>query len=127
MKVSDNTSRETLLCFDKIYLDDKLSNFIKEKFITFSKDLKDICQVSIDRFNDRSFREEIYNIELHCFCNYSLQAFASVIHLIVATNIVVKVKLICSKTKVVPLKNLTIGSLEHISCFLNGVIIIYDE
>ena len=72
----------------------------------------------MSRFIYGAFKEQICNIELHCFCDSSLQAYSSVIYIRVITNLDVKVNLICSKTKVSPMKEVTIPQLELMSCVL---------
>ena len=107
-----------LLCIDKSDWDDELNDIIKQKFLKFLNDLKKIKQISMSRFIYGAFKEQICNIELHCFCDSSLQAYSSVIYIRVITNLDVKVNLICSKTKVSPMKEVTIPRLEHMSCAL---------
>ena len=107
-----------LLCIDKSDWDDELDDIIKQKFLKFLNDLKIIKQISMSRFIYGAFKEQICNIELHCFCDSSLQAYSSVIYIRVITNLDVKVNLICSKTKVSPMKEVTIPRLELMSCAL---------
>ena len=71
----------------------------------------------MSRFIYGAFKEQICNTELHCFCDSSLQAYSS-IYIRVITNLDVKVNLICSKTKVSPMKEVTIPRLELMSCAL---------
>ena len=107
-----------LLCIDKIDWDDELDDIIKQKLLKFFIDLKNIKQISMARLFYGAFKEQICNIELHCFCDSSLQAYSSVIYIRVITNLDVKVNLICSKTKVSPMKEVTIPQLELMSCAL---------
>ena len=107
-----------LLCIDKSDWDDELDDIIKQKFLKFLNDLKIIKQISMSRFIYGAFKEQICNIELHCFCDSSLQAYSSVIYIRVITNLDVKVNLISSKTKVSPMKEVTIPRLELLSCAL---------
>ena len=107
-----------LLWINKSDWDDELDDIIKQKFLKFLNDLKIIKQISMSRFIYGAFKEQICNIELHCFCDSSLQAYSSVIYIRVITNLDVKVNLICSKTKVSPMKEVTIPWLELMSCAL---------
>ena len=86
-----------LLCIDKSDWDDELNDIIKQKFLKFLNDLKNIKQISMSRFIYGAFKEQICNTELHCFCDSSLQAYSS-IYIRVINNLDVKVNLICSKT-----------------------------
>ena len=45
----------------------------------------------MSRFIYGAFKKQICNIELHCFCDCSLQAYSSVIYIPVITNLDVKV------------------------------------
>ena len=107
-----------LLCIDKSDWDDELDDIIKQKFLKFLNDLKIIKQISMSRFIYGAFKEQICNIELHCFFDSSLQAYSSVIYIRAITNLNVKVNLISSKTKVSPMKEVTIPRLELLSCAL---------
>ena len=88
-----------LLCMDKIDWDDELDDIIKQKLLKVFIDLKNIKQISMTRFIYGACKEQICNIELHCFCDSWLQAYSSVIYIRVITNLDVKGNLICSKTK----------------------------
>ena len=72
----------------------------------------------MSRFIYGAFKEQICNIELHCFCDSSLQAYSSFIYIRVITNLDVKVNFICSKNKVLPMKEVKIPRLEVMSCVL---------
>ena len=72
----------------------------------------------MSRFIYGAFKEQICNNELHCFCDSSLQAYSSDIYIRAVTNLDVKVNLICSKTKVSSMKEVTTPQLELISCVL---------
>ena len=75
-------------------------------------------QTSMSRFIYVGFKEQICKIELHCFCDSSLQAYSGVTYIRVITNLDVKVNLICRKTKVSPMKEVIIPRLELMSCAL---------
>ena len=80
-----------LLGIGKTDWDDELNDIIKQKFFKFLNDWKNIKLISMSRFFYGAFKEEICNIELHCFCNSSLQADSRVIYTCVITNLDVKV------------------------------------
>ena len=107
-----------MLCIDKSDWEDELNDIIKQKFLKFLNDLKNIKQISMSRFIYEIFKEQICNTELHCFCNSLLQAYSSVVYIRVITNLGVKNNLIYSKTKLSPMKEFTIPRLELISCVL---------
>ena len=88
-----------MLCIDKSYWDGELNNIIEQKFLTFLNDLKNVKQTSKLRFIYTAFKEQIYNIELHCFCDSSLQACSSAIYIYVNADLGVKANLICRKNQ----------------------------
>ena len=67
-----------LLFIDKSDWDDEMNDIIKQKFLKFLNDLKNIKQISMSRFIYGAFKEQICNMELDCFCDSSLQAYSSV-------------------------------------------------
>ena len=101
-----------LLCIDKSDWNDELNDIIKQEFLKFLNDLKNVKQISMSMFIYGVFKEQTRHIELHCFCGISLQAYSSVIYICVITNLDVQVNLICSNTKVSPMKEVTISRLE---------------
>ena len=107
-----------LLCVDKSDLDNELNDIFKEKFLKFFNYLKNTKKISTSRFIYGVFKEQICNIELHYFCDSLLQAYCSVIYIRAITNFCVEVNLTCSKTKVSPMKEVTIPRLEFMFCVL---------
>ena len=64
---------------------------------------------------------EIMDIEVHPFSDASIKAYAAVVYLrVTPSNIGIFTNVVCSKTKVAPLKknNLTIPRLELMACYL---------
>ena len=91
---------------------------LNKSFRNFLNDLQNITQISMSRFIYGAFKEQICNIELHCFCDSLLQSYSKFIYIRVVTNLDVKVNLICIKTKVSPMKEVTIPQLELMSFVL---------
>ena len=106
------------LRIDKSEWDDELNDIIKHNFLKFLDDLKNIKQISMSRFIYGAFKKQICNIELQCFCDSLLQVCSSVIYIRVITNLDVRFNLFCSKTKVSPMKEVTVPRLELTSCVL---------
>ena len=107
-----------LICIDKSDWDTFINNDLKKKFKNFIESLIEIKFIRIQRYICVFPRNEILSIELHGFADSSLNAFAAVIYLRVITRSEASVKLLCSKSKVSPMKNLTIPRLELLSCVL---------
>ena len=89
-----------LLCIDKSNWDDKLNDIIEQKFLKVLNDLKNIKQISMSKRSIYgAFKEQICNIELHCFCDSSLQAYSKVIYIRVVTNLILKLIQFVAKPK----------------------------
>ena len=60
-----------LLCIYKSDWDDGLNNIIKQKFLRFLNDLKNIKEISMSRAIHEAFKKQICNVESYCFCDSS--------------------------------------------------------
>ena len=60
-----------LLCIYKSDWDDGLNNIIKQKFLKFLNDLKNIKEISMSRAIHEAFKKQICNVESYCFCDSS--------------------------------------------------------
>lgn len=104
------------LWLHKLSWDDSLPSQIVSRWLTIRKDLTCLARLSIPRwFNTTSCS----TIELHGFSDASQFAMAAVIYMVVLTpSRGAKTPFICSKTKVAPLKRLTIPRLELTAALL---------
>ena len=107
-----------LICIDKSDWDTLINSDFSKKFKNFIDSLIKMKAIRIPRYICVFPKNEILSIELHGFADSSLNAFAAVIYLRVITRSETSVKLICSKSKVSPMKKLTIPRLELLSCVL---------
>nr|CAI5863146.1 unnamed protein product [Callosobruchus analis] len=90
--------------------DDDLPNEIKTKWQKFKHDIQTLNSLEIPR---QVICKNPVNIELHGFADASCTAFGAVIYLrSVDSSGDIYVNLLCSKSKVAPLKSLTIPKLE---------------
>ena len=99
------------LWLHKLGWDDPLPSQVTAHWLTIREDLTSLARLSIPRwFNTFSYS----TVELHGFSDASQLAMAAVIYIIVSSpSTAHKVStLACSKTKVAPLKKLTIPRLE---------------
>lgn len=101
----------------KIEWDAKLPNEIQEKWRQFYEELEQLETIRIPR----KTRPEISDVtEIHGFCDASEEAFGATVYVRSRDN---KgnwhSRLLCSKTRVAPLKNITIPRLE-----LNGALLL---
>ena len=60
-----------LLCIYKSDWDDGLNDIIKQKFLKFLNDLKNIKETSMSRAIHEAFKKQICNVESYCFCDSS--------------------------------------------------------
>jgi len=105
------------LCVDKSDWDDIVSGETKDKWVTLLEKLEILEVVRINRFAFVDWRE-ILSIELHGFCDSSVKLYCAVVYVKIVTKNGVKVFFWSSKTKVAPLKSLTIPRLELLGCVL---------
>lgn len=104
------------LWLSKFNWDDPLSQIMSERWSTFRQQLKDVDQISIPRW--LHFSKTINSVEIHGFSDASQLAMAAVVYLRVITENKITVMLVCSKTKVTPLKKHTIPRLELTAALL---------
>lgn len=110
---------------EKIDWDDQASPTIQVQWTNFLRDLMDLNKISIPRWLGM---KGIWHSELHTFSDASEAAYAAVVY--VKTTTVdgnVFIRLVQSKTKVAPLKKLTVPRLElcgaHIAAKLAEVVL----
>lgn len=95
----------------KIDWDDPLSPDMQQRWATFRNQLHELNQLSIPRWI--GLAQSTATIEIHGFSDASLLAMAAVLYVRVCDkNHHFLVPLVCSKTRVAPLKRLTIPRLE---------------
>lgn len=101
----------------KLNWDDMLSEKLKGDWANFLESIKGLSDLKIPRwlFNDK----QPIRIEIHGFADASLRAYGACVYLrAMYDNTTVSCKLICSKSRVAPLKTLTIPKLELNACLL---------
>ena len=75
-------------------------------------------EIRVNRFRFVNSNGKIIRIELHVFADSSNTVYCAVVYLKVVTSSIVKVFFLASKTKVTPLKVLSIPRLELLGCVL---------
>ncbi|XP_054717268.1 uncharacterized protein LOC129226664 [Uloborus diversus] len=95
--------------------DDPVPPELKERWINYSNDISQLEPVTVPR---RVLLHEASNIELYCFCDASEKAYAAVIYLKSSDTSSHQVSLLTSKTRVSPLKTISIPRLELCSAVL---------
>ncbi|XP_035206749.1 uncharacterized protein LOC118181675 [Stegodyphus dumicola] len=95
---------------NKLDWDDHIPSSELKVWLKFLKQLPEINKLEIPRF---ILMPEAIIIDLHGFCDASEKAFGAVIYIVSkATDGAVKTSLLCSKSRVCPIKALTIPRLE---------------
>ena len=89
---------------------------VAKKWDRFLKDLKDCRSICMPRFVLSYVRENIVLLELHGFCDSSNVAYAAAVYVRVVTSVGMVVNLLSAKSKVAPLKTVTVPRLELLAC-----------
>ena len=107
-----------LLCKDKLNWDDIIPPDIALVWDKFLEELKGLQEIRQHRcVFDLDFPSK-NRIELHGFSDSSKELYCAVVYLRLISNDGVKLSFLASKTKVAPLKTLTIPRLELLGCLL---------
>ena len=89
--------------------DDELPETISNQWSVFRKALPSLSQISIPRWVEST---ENSSLEFHCFSDASERAYAAAIYVVSVTGQKRVSSLLLSKTKVAPIKKLSIPRLE---------------
>ena len=106
-----------LLCKDCLDWDEIIPNKISLVWKSFLSDLDTLNCLRVERFVCNSERSgEI--LQVHGFCDSSKQAYCAAVYFRLIDFSGISVKLVSAKTKVAPLKELSIPRLELLACVL---------
>ncbi|UYV70944.1 hypothetical protein LAZ67_8001195 [Cordylochernes scorpioides] len=104
--------RKRQLPAERTSWDEPIESDIKSNWNKFQTQLSCLKEIKIPRYLNSS-SSEIEELQLHGFCDASLNAYSAVFYLKTRfKNQKIKINLITSKTKVAPLKTITIPRLE---------------
>lgn len=103
------------LCKAQITWDEELPEKYSEEWLNWIKDLHNVNYLNFPRFVMVS---HMSNIELIGFCDASKSAYAAAVYLKSTYNSVVHCNLLISKSRVAPMKSLTIPRLELLGAVL---------
>ena len=107
-----------LLCKDKSDWDSEASSEILNVWNTFLADVERLGVLRVRRFALVEMNENIESVTLHGFCDSSLTCYAAVLYLQMRTSFGMRVCLLAAKTKVAPLRQISIARLELLGCVL---------
>ena len=103
------------LCRDSVGWDDELSGEAKKKWNDWVVDLSRIKGIAISRCIYDSLQQEVLDCCLHGFSDVSNKVYCAVVCFVYRTWDRVHVRLLTSRSRVAPLKELTIPRLELMS------------
>ena len=98
--------------------DEKLSTDLELKAISWFKELPHIAAIKIHRCLQPLKISDVQEIRLHTFTDASQDAYAAVVYLVSSTKYHVERRIVASKTKVAPLKAMSIPRLELMGAVL---------
>ena len=96
----------------------KISSEIELIWNHFLAGLKQIEILRLKWFAFVQPKEIILSMLLRGFCDSSYQVYCGMVYILVETTLCIRVSFLCSKTKVVYLKKLSIPRLELLQCVL---------
>ena len=100
------------LCLEKLSWDDALSEDQVRRWESWLYDLKSVDKISLPRCTLESVEGEVISTTLHGFGDASKCAYCALIYVVYKTRKGTYTKLLCAKTRVAPLKTLSIPRLE---------------
>lgn len=106
------------LCVVKLDWDQPLTEQPLENWRQLSSSLREPSPIMIPRCFLEGIAEQIISYRLCGFSDASLKAYAAVVYLLVETPSGCQIRITASKTRVSPLKTLTIPRLELLSALL---------
>ncbi|XP_059048841.1 uncharacterized protein LOC131844082 [Achroia grisella] len=100
------------LWIQKYSWDEEISQSLIDEWKIIKYDFKNVSDIHIDRWL-HTYNKEKEAIEIHGFCDASMQAYAAVVYCrVVNSNGTVTTTLIAAQTRVAPLKTISLPRLE---------------
>ena len=106
------------LCESKTSWDELLTGTLLAEWESLFLDLKQCEPIQIPRYCIGVNSSAVKSYSLQGFCDASQKAYAAVVYLQVETETAVHTHLLCSKTRIAPVKGVTIPRLELLSALL---------
>ncbi|GFT32713.1 integrase catalytic domain-containing protein [Trichonephila clavipes] len=101
--------------------DSELPPKLRHKWQQWSSEAEGLTEIKIPRFYLGNIDQEISKCEIHCFSNASKSAYGTILYLrFVTCNNEIETSFICSKSRVAPLKSLTLPRLELTAALLSA-------
>nr|CAH7749572.1 unnamed protein product [Callosobruchus chinensis] len=93
----------------KISWDDSVPSSIRNTWMTFTENLTTLCEIKLPR---QVMLHNASRIELHGFCDASQRAYGACVYVKSIINDTSSTQLLCSKSRVAPLKTVSLPRLE---------------
>ena len=106
------------ICKLNLKWDDALPENLNHVWMEIITDLEQVIQIRIPRNYFHANSGGINDIHLHGFCDASTKAYCAVIYIILRNDNGSEIKLVTSKSRVAPLKCLTIPRLELMAALI---------
>ncbi|GFY15810.1 integrase catalytic domain-containing protein [Trichonephila clavipes] len=101
--------------------DSELPPKLQHKWQQWSSEAEGLTEIKIPRFYLGNIDQEISKCEIHCFSDASKSAYRTILYLrFVSCNNEIETSFICSKSRVAPLKSLTLPRLELTAALLSA-------
>ncbi|GFW74427.1 DUF1758 domain-containing protein [Trichonephila clavipes] len=101
--------------------DSELPPKLRHKWQQWSSEADGLTEIKIPRFYLGNIDQEISKCEIHCFSDASKSAYETILYLqFVTCNNEIETSFICSKSRVAPLKSLTLPRLKLTAALLSA-------
>ncbi|GFY78889.1 integrase catalytic domain-containing protein [Trichonephila inaurata madagascariensis] len=101
--------------------DSELPPKLRRKWQQWSSEAEGLTEIKIPRFYLGDINQEISKFEIHCFSGASKSAYGTILYFrFVTCNKEIETSFICSKSRVAPLKSLTLPRLELTAVLLSA-------
>ncbi|GFR16139.1 integrase catalytic domain-containing protein [Trichonephila clavata] len=101
--------------------DSELPPKLRHKWQQWSSEAEGLTEIKIPRFYLGDVDQELSSVDIHCFSDASKSAYGTILYLrFVTCNNKIETSFICSKSRVAPLKSLTLPRLELTAALLSA-------
>ncbi|GFQ77223.1 integrase catalytic domain-containing protein [Trichonephila clavata] len=101
--------------------DSELPPKLRHKWQQWSSEAEGLTEIKIPRFYLGDVDQELSSVDIHCFSDASKSAYGTILYLrFVTCNNKIETSFICSKSRVAPLKSLTLPRLELTAAILSA-------
>ena len=103
------------ICTRKLGWDEPLPQDIAQNWLTWLNALQQASRIEFPRCYYQGIEGDVLSFSLHGFGDASKKAYSAVVYLVVQTTTGIYTRLLTSKTRIAPLKSLSINRLELMS------------